>query len=131
MRKNVLLSFLFFTVSILAVVALNNINNIKEQTFKTFPYILLDGLLFIPIGCMLGIPKLIDKKNENGHWIFNFTNFTVFAVPSLLIMFYPIIHNYVAKLPYFMTSAILGTSPYPIFGLTFGYSLISNWNKVE
>ncbi|MEH7347150.1 hypothetical protein V7122_25275, partial [Bacillus sp. JJ1532] len=117
-------------ISILIVILISNhLLNLQKESYMVFPYVIFKGLVFIPIGIMLGLPTLINKRRQSGKWTFNYYFFLILGIPSLILTIFPFIHFYVLAFPSIISVSLLSTGLYSVFGLIFGYSIISNFNK--
>lgn len=122
----ILYTLLLITSLVTAVLITDNILNLQRQHYIVFPYIIFRGLLFIPIGILLGLPGIFTKKRQPGKWKFHYARFLILGIPTLILTIYPLWHFYVFALPESLSVPLIGTNLFPVFGLIFGYSFISN-----
>lgn len=131
-KKNLLIILFFFISLIIAMFIHSEISFQMQHTYKTYPYIFLIGIPYIPVGIILGILSCQERFRIKGKLKFNTLYFLIMFVPSLFLYFYFFI-NYLpfGKLPSFFAVPYMNTKLYPLYGLLMGYCLITSFYKVK
>lgn len=122
----ILYALLLITSLIIVVLITDKILNVQRETYSIFPYIVYRGLLLIPIGILLGLPRLFSEKMQPGKWKLHYTRFLMLGIPILILTLYPLWHFYVFAFPESISVPLLVTNLFSVFGLIFGYSFISS-----
>ncbi|MBE4910069.1 hypothetical protein IMZ08_18695 [Bacillus luteolus] len=123
---------LIFICLILTLWAHGEITLNAREHWRYYPHVFYVGLIYIPIGILLGYLGCFKNYTINGKWKFKLRYFLFMCIPSIYLLFYSYLH-YIPylKLPEFLAIAIIASRPYPIFGLIFGYGLITSFYKVK
>lgn len=125
----ILYALLLVASLIIVAVITDKILTVQRETYSVFPYVVFRGLLLIPIGILLGLPRIITEKRQPGKWKLHYARFLILGIPTLILTIYPLWHFYVFALPQTLAVPLIGTNLFPVFGLIFGYSFISSMHK--
>ncbi|MBU8878672.1 hypothetical protein BGM26_06670 [Bacillus sp. FJAT-29790] len=129
-KRHFMLIILFFSYSLLAFYIHDLLRAILNDQFRVYPYVFLIGFTYIPLGVILGSLNNLNEGRKPGKWSFHTVYFLSICLPSLYLLFYAWIHfQPFISLPMVIGSAILSAKPYPIFGLTFGYGIMTSFYK--
>ena len=129
-KSSIFYAFLLISSIMIVILISNHLLNLQKESFAVYPYFIFKGLEFVPIGIILGLPTLMNKRRQSGKWTFNYTSFLLLGIPSLILTLFPITHFYILPFPSTIAVPLLNTGLYSVFGLVFGYSCITNLNKV-
>lgn len=131
-KKDTLVAVLFFICLFITMSIHGSIVEDSRQTLKVYPHVFYVGLIYIPLGIILGIIGRIDIFTSKGRWQFKTLYFFVICIPSIYLIFYSYLH-YIPflSLPRKIAVSVLGTKIWPIFGLMFGYGLVTSFQKIS
>jgi hypothetical protein len=129
-KSNFLLSLLLFVVLIVISYISYRIEVLSSNSIKgVWQWILIQPLLYIPIGVSLAIPSFIQNFKLNGNWRIDNNRLLFFGIPSLFLTFLYPIHFYTfIDLP---TLVVSGEKLPILSAMIFGYILLTSFYKRE
>lgn len=140
MKKNNWGIYFFYGIVLVGYAVLSNkvlvlANKQREETFQILPSMLWVTLVFIGLGVLLGLEKIISESKKNGIWKINLPKLIFLGIPSLyfslgLFLYYSsssFIRETIAyPLNYFLDNNINVLS---LFQVILGYVIISSFIK--
>ncbi|WP_261856880.1 hypothetical protein [Clostridium folliculivorans] len=125
----------FFCYIVLSNKLLISVDKEKQMTFQVMPLILWSMFIFILLGLLLGLEKLILESKKDGRWKINLPKLIFLGIPSLyfslgiLIYYSPSISQVLSyPIQFFLQNNI---DFFSVFQVIFGYVISSSFIKVE
>ncbi|GFZ32960.1 hypothetical protein CSC2_34860 [Clostridium zeae] len=140
MKKNnwgayFLYAVLFFCYIVLSNKLLLSIDKEKQMTYQIMPLILWSMFIFILLGLLLGLEKLILELRKNGSWKINIPKLVFLGIPALYLSLGVLIY-YSSFIPQVLSYPIQfflqdNINFFSIFQVILGYVISSSFVKVE
>lgn len=128
-------ALVFFCYTVLSNKLLISVYKEKQMTYQIMPLILWSMFIFILLGLLLGLEKLILESKKEGRWKINLPKLMFLGIPSLyfslgiLIYYSPSISQVLSyPIQFFLQNNIDFLS---IFQVILGYVISSSFIKVE
>ncbi|GFP75606.1 hypothetical protein [Clostridium fungisolvens] len=140
MKKNnwgayFLYAVVFFCYIVLSNKLLISFNKEKQMTFQIMPLILWSMFIFILLGLLLGLEKLILERKKDGNWKINLPKLIFLGIPFLYLSLGVLIY-YSSLIPQVLSYPIQfflqdNINFFSIFQVILGYVISSSFIKVE
>lgn len=130
-----LYAVVFFCYIVLGNKLLISVNKEKQVTYQIMPFILWSMFIFILLGLLLGLEKLILESKKPGSWKINLPKLIFLGIPSLYFSlgihiyyssFIPQVLSY--PIQFFLQNNL---EFFSIFQVILGYVISSSFIKVE
>ena len=139
-KKNNWILYLVYAVLLIcflsfSYVILGFLNRIARTTFNFLPFILVSTIIYIVLGLLLGLDKLLLEKKKEGKWRMNLPRAILLGIPLLYLSLGEIIFSYC---PILFNNQILGyplqfffgtINFFPIFQIILGYIMCTIFIK--
>jgi hypothetical protein len=130
-----LYAVVFFCYIVLGNKLLISVNKEKQVTYQIMPLILWSLFIFILLGLLLGLEKLILERQKHGYWKINLPKLIFLGIPALyfslgvLIYYSPSIPKVISyPIEFFLQNNL---DFFSIFQVILGYVISSSFIKVE
>ena len=140
MKKYNWLSHCLYAVVLICYIAFGNnilifLNEQRQTTYKMLPFLLGSMIIFIVLGVLLGLDKLILEMRKEGNWRLNLPKVIFLGLPSLyfsigvFITFIPIgfIQQTIGyPIRFFLTGNFIS-----VFQIILGYTICTSFIKIQ
>lgn len=142
MRKNNWLVYFVYSLILLCYIMLSNqilsyIDKQSQITFDALPFIIWSSVLYVILGLLLGLDKLLLEIRKEGKWEVNLPKVLFLGIPSfyfsigMFIYFCPI--DFVRQVLAGPIILLLKSKVefIPIFQMIFGFTISTSFIKVK